>query len=180
MTQHPLTDLSVLDTFKQSPFVPGYPAHTRTFYSPVDDVPGALAALLTSASKSLVLAMYGLDDEVLVNILLDKLNNQNCFVQLTLDSSQAGGVHERKLLADAKFPASSVVTGRSEHGAIMHMKELIIDGVVLVTGSTNWSSSGETLQDNQLTVISDAYVCAEARARIDAIHANMMNKVVKK
>ncbi len=58
----------------------------------------------------------------------------------------------------------------------MHLKEIIIDGCVLITGSTNWSGSGERLQDNQLTVIADATVCAEARARIDAIHNNMKAK----
>lgn len=173
---HPLASLAVLDRFKASPFPPGYPDTHRSFYSPVDDVHGALKYLLGSATKSLVVAMFGFDDPELAEILRTKLIQEHLYVQLTLDSSQAGGVHERQLLADNKYPASSVATGRSEHGAIMHMKECIIDGVFLVTGSTNWSIGAETKQDNQLTVVADPYVCAEARARIDCIHANMIAK----
>jgi phosphatidylserine/phosphatidylglycerophosphate/cardiolipin synthase-like enzyme len=176
---HPLSDLTVLNQYKASPFPPGYPATHRTFYSPVDDVHGALVTVLKSAVKSLVVAMYGFDDEELAAVLKDKLAQQHCFVQLTLDSSQAGGIHERSLLTAEAYPASSVAVGRSEKGAIMHMKECIIDGVILVTGSTNWSDGGEAKQDNQLTVIADPYVCAEARARIDCIHANMLAKAQK-
>lgn len=175
-TPHPLYHISVLDKFKDQPFPPGYPDTHRTFYAPIDDVHGALQYLLNAATKSLVVAMFGFDDPDLADILHAKLIQEHCYVQLTLDSSQAGGVHERQLLAGEKYPASSIATGRSEHGAIMHMKEVIIDGVFLVTGSTNWSIGAETKQDNQLTVIADAYVCAEARARIDAIHANMLAK----
>jgi phosphatidylserine/phosphatidylglycerophosphate/cardiolipin synthase-like enzyme len=95
---------------------------------------------------------------------------------LTLDSSQASGVHERTLLTNEAFPISSVAVGRSEKGAIMHLKEIVIDGVILVTGSTNWSTGGEDLQDNQLTVEINPYAAAAATARIGAIHANMLAK----
>ena len=57
------------------------------------------------------------------------------------------------------------------------MKLLIIDGIDLVSGSTNWSGGGQTRQDNELTVVRDAVRCAEARARIDAIHLNQLSKM---
>ncbi|OBG97507.1 hypothetical protein A5697_18845 [Mycobacterium sp. E3251] len=177
-----LSSLTTLDQYKAAPFPPGYPDNTRTFYSPVDRVHEALKDLLTSADKSIVVAMYGYDDPELNSVLQSSLNDEKIYVQMSLDSTQAAGKSERALLAPwlNDKTGNSIAIGHSEKSAIMHLKMVIIDGVDVITGSTNWSTGGESKQDNQLTVIRDPYVCAEARSRIDIIHDGMLKQMAAK
>ena len=174
-----LSALSDLDRFKAATFPPGYPPAARTFYSPVDDIHGALAAVLESASSSVVVSMYGYDDAQLNKVLRSKLENDGIFVQLSLDSTQAAGRAEKPLLVpwENDGTGNSIAVGHSERGAIMHLKLAIVDGLDVITGSTNWSTSGETRQDNQLTVTRDPLVAAEARARVDIIHDDMLKQM---
>lgn len=173
-------DFSLLNSLSKRGFPPGHNPYTRTFYSPEDDVHGVLTRLLTVATTSLVVAMYGFDDDQLADIIRKKIAVPGLFVQLSFDSTQAAGTHEQALLAKQDYPATSIAYGQSEHGAIMHMKVAIIDGQYLVTGSTNWSDSGERLQDNELTVIADPLVCAQARTRCDIIHDGMLKQMAAK
>jgi len=177
-------DLAVtdLDVFKVTSPPSGYPTNMRTFYSPEDYVPQVLQSVVSSVSKSIVVAMYGFDDDVLAAMLDTALQNPAIYVQITLDQSQASGAHEKDLLAKYAndMTGNSVAIGQSEKGAIMHRKMVIVDGLWRISGSTNWSTSGETLQDNELTVIRDAMVCAEARPILDIEHDSALKKMAAK
>lgn len=169
-----LTDLSVLDQFSTSGFLSDWPRTTRWFFSPVDDVHAVLKTCLGAAKESIAIAMYGFDDPELADIITEKLTAEHVAVQMTLDSSQAGGVHEKAILAQQHYPNTVVAVGRSERGAIMHQKIAVIDGILTVSGSTNWSDGGESKQDNECAVHLDRAWASRARARCDAIHAHML------
>jgi phosphatidylserine/phosphatidylglycerophosphate/cardiolipin synthase-like enzyme len=160
-------------------FLDGYPGDLRTFYSPVDDVHGVLTSLLASTQKSIVLNMYGYDDDELNEIIMSKLKDEHVYVQMSLDKSQAGGVHERELLAKWSHDliGNSIAIGASTRGAISHMKIVIVDGVYTVRGSTNWSLAGEQKQDNELTLHNNAVIAAETRAELDRNHDAMLKQM---
>ena len=171
--------LTDLDVFKVTSPPSGYPANMRTFYSPEDYVPQVLQSVISSVSKSIVVAMYAYDDDVLAAMLDAALKNPAIFVQITLDLSQTIVPHEKAILAKYAndMTGNSVAIGQSEKGAIMHRKMVIVDGLWRISGSTNWSTTGQTLQDNELTIIRDAMVCSEARPILDIEHDSALKQM---
>jgi phosphatidylserine/phosphatidylglycerophosphate/cardiolipin synthase-like enzyme len=162
-------------------FLDGYPDDQRTFFAPRDNVHGLLVAVLGSAQHSIVVNMFGYDDDELNKIIQGKLADEKVYVQMSLDRSQASGVHEKQILAQWNNDAfgNSIAIGTSSvHNAISHLKIVIVDGVYTVKGSTNWSLSGEQQQDNELTLSRNAVIAAETRAILDLNHDFMLKQMV--
>lgn len=126
---------------------PGY-GDSYLFFVGRDDVHGILHYLIPLESRRFRLNMFGYDDDVLNADILALMANPNVAVQGTLDKSQAGGVHERKILAaniasDPDF-YNSFAVGTSATHQISHTKGGVLSELGLwFEGSTNWSSSGE-------------------------------------
>jgi hypothetical protein len=74
----------------------GYPDDQRTFFAPRDNVHGLLVVLLGSAQHSIVVNMFGYDDDELNSIIQSKLADEKVYVQMSLDRSQSAGAHEKK------------------------------------------------------------------------------------
>jgi len=118
------------------------------FYVGRDDVHDILKHVLSRVSVSLYLNMFGYDDDELNDILMAKALDPSITMLITLDKSQAGGVHEKKLLDSdlAKNPTAyntHFVIGQSATHQISHTKGFVADGKIGGEGSTNWSASGE-------------------------------------
>jgi phosphatidylserine/phosphatidylglycerophosphate/cardiolipin synthase-like enzyme len=118
------------------------------FFVGRDNVHEILKHILSRVRISLLLSMFGYDDDELNSIVMEKVLDPSILVVITLDKSQAGGVHEKKLLlADQKKNLKAYNThfciGQSKTHQINHTKGFVADGKVGGEGSTNWSVSGE-------------------------------------
>jgi phosphatidylserine/phosphatidylglycerophosphate/cardiolipin synthase-like enzyme len=164
-------------------FLDGYPSEWRTFWSPRDRVHGLLVALLSSAQHSIVLNMFGYDDAELDAIIRSKLADEDVYVQMSLDKRQSRSTKTEQAILKAwsneTFGNSIAIGTSAVKGAISHLKIVIVDGVYTVRGSTNWSLSGETQQDNELTLSRNAVIAAETRAVLDLNHDWMLKQMAK-
>jgi len=120
----------------------------RLLYVGRDDVHEALKHVISRISVSFYCNMFGYDDEELNDLVMQIVNNPNIACLITLDKSQAGGVHEKRLLASDAASAplafnTHFVVGESATHQISHTKGFVADGLVGAEGSTNWSVSGE-------------------------------------
>ena len=133
---------------KEGTFSKGASRDFHLFYVGRDDVHDVLKYILSRVSVSLYLNMFGFDDPELNNILMTKAIDPSITMLITLDKSQASGVHEKALLeADQKYNLAAYnthfVVGQSATDQISHTKGFVADGRIAAEGSTNWSSSGE-------------------------------------
>src|SRR5215472_2770912 len=103
------------------------------FYVGRDDVHGILMYLLSRAQTSLYLNMFGYDDDALNQECMRCAGDPSITTVITLDQSQAGGVHEKTILAsdaarDAAAYRSHFAIGQSATHQISHTKGGCLDG----------------------------------------------------
>jgi hypothetical protein len=158
------------------------------FYVGRDDVHDILKHVLSRVSVSLYLNMFGYDDDELNDILMNLARDPTITMLVTLDKSQAGGKHEKALLAaDEKQNLAAfntfIAIGQSETHQISHTKGFVADGKVAGEGSTNWSDSGEgkavsgkiggpgfKAQNNTQSIITDPDTISRFSAELVAEH----------
>ena len=57
----------------------------------------------------------------------------------------------------------------NRHDGLMHLKQVVIDDVINVSGSANHTTSGNRYNDERLDVITDARLTAKAREKFLAM-----------
>lgn len=174
---------------------PGYGDH-YLFLVGVDDCHSVLHYLIPTEPLTFKLNMFGFDDDELNTDIVGLMKDPNVRVQMTLDKSQAGGVHERAILAldvanDPEF-YNSVAVGESATHQISHTKGGVLVGLGIgFEGSMNWSASGEGIgislkpgpsvpgfkaQNNTLLVSTNPVFLARFGARLDTEHVTALQQ----
>ena len=165
------------------------------FYVGRDDVHSILLYLLSRVTTSLYLNMFGYDDEDLNDQCMRCAEDVTITTVVTLDKSQAGSVHEKRILGSdvARNPSafnSHFAIGQSATHQITHTKGGVLDGRIGFEGSTNWSASGEgtfvvkgtpgganyKAQNNTLAVFTDPDTICRFTAELIAEHLTATNQ----
>lgn len=170
---------------------PGYNDH-YLFLIGRDDAHNILLELIQSETLELDANEFGYDDEDLNAAILALFKLPHVRVQITLDKSQAGGVHERAIIAanEQQDPIdfnNSFAIGQSETHQISHTKGMVFVGQgIWCEGSTNLSASGEGTgislkvgaqpkgfksQNNTLVVSANPVGLTRFKAKLSAEHA---------
>lgn len=175
-------DWDKLATYAATPFPNGWNPNEWVLFSPRDTgVHQAIVDVVTSATHRLLMNHYGFDDDTVAATTLEKLADPNIVGVVNLDSTQAAGAHEKALLANwTEYEGTSVAIGRSIHAAISHLKVTVVDGLYVVSGSTNLSASGETKQDNELRITRNALMAARYESIIMLNHLAMLKQMAAK
>lgn len=190
-----IDDPTLLALGKYTPegkLTPGF-GNSYLFFVGRDDVHGILLYLLQNEKLSLKLNMFGYDDQELNDAIIKLINDKTVHVQVSLDKSQAGGVHEKLILAadqqaDPSDFANSFCILQSATHQISHTKGGVLASQgVFFEGSTNWSNSGEGTgiqlipgvhsipgfksQNNTLLVSTNSVNLRRFQVQLDAEHA---------
>jgi len=147
-----------------APYAAG--AKVRAWMGPEDGLSGRVAAELDAAQSHVLLAMFEINTDLLVDALI-AAKQRGVTVVVVLDQVQATDVDAAadEALAAAGIP---VILAHNTNGmaAEMHSKFCAIDHTRLVLGSYNWTNLGSFYNDENLVVIDDAHLTARAEGKM--------------
>ncbi|MDA8130229.1 MAG: phospholipase D-like domain-containing protein [Elusimicrobia bacterium] len=122
-------------------------------FSPGSATEDRLAAILRASRRSADIVTFSFSSRVLAEAVIDA-NRRGVKVRFLMDRNMAKGSGLAKLLFSAGVPFRWGI-GRNEKGAL-HDKFAILDGVVMETGSFNWTSNASRHSFENVIFTNDA------------------------
>lgn len=120
----------------------------ETCFSPNEGCDQKLIGIIASANKTLDVAIYSIAHPGIANAII-AAQTRGVTVRMVVDKSQSVGAHsETGTLTTANVPLKI-----GNVAGIMHDKFTIVDGIVLETGSFNYSNSATSYNaENQIYI----------------------------
>ena len=124
-------------------------------FSKPQDCASLIVRIIDGASRSVHVMMYSFTSDEIAEALI-RAKNRGVDVKVVMESQQAGirGSEYRRLL-DA-----GIDVRLDGNPSLMHHKVVIIDGLIVITGSYNWSRAAEQDNDENLIVIRSPSIAA--------------------
>ena len=128
----------------------------RVFFSPKNNtINEEIIEEIRNAKKKIYISSYIITHKNLTDELISA-HNRGVEVRLITDANSARNNYStHKTLRGAKIPVKT-----ENFAGTMHMKNIIIDGETVVTGSMNFTKSGEKYNDENTLIIKDKNIAA--------------------
>ncbi len=148
----------------------------RIAYGPAQGFDSIDPELIGRAKKTIDMAAYVLSDQRVIEAL-SRAASRNVQVRLYLDPEQfrrIGGVNDNVSALVHQPNVRGMI--KAEQNDLMHIKAYAVDGRWLRTGSTNFSWSGETRQDNDIVVIDSPDAAADFTRQFEKLWSRHDNR----
>ncbi len=142
-----------------SPLIAGESANVSLFFSPQGGCEATIVNAINAAGSEVLVAAYSFSSKPIA-LALYTASKRGVSVQVLLDRKQPT-VHY-SMANDLVINGLAIRVDRRE--PLMHMKTIIIDGKILITGSYNFTASAEHRNVEILVVIVSKKVAAKAAA----------------
>ena len=140
-------------------------ADLEVYFSPQESpISSRLRPIIRSAQDRIDIAVFFLTHKHIVADLIDAYR-RGVRVRVILDATGAkNGYTKHELLR-----AAGIAVKVENWGGKMHMKSAVIDGETVITGSMNWTSSGDTKNDENTIIVRSPALAKQYEAFFETI-----------
>lgn len=129
------------------PSPPSKESGYEVFFCPEDSCSKQVINHIDRAQEHVYVAMYSFTLDSIADALI-RARSRGVDVKVVVEGSQLGRGSEYERLKKA-----GIDVRLDRNPALMHNKFAVIDGVVIITGSMNWSWNADTKNDENLLVV---------------------------
>lgn len=135
---------------------------SNAYFTPGDDISAVVAGEVGAAEDAIDLAIYTFTDTAIADALGDAASVRGVDVRVCADAEQAYTIVQTLDLMDALEEAGAEVrVADGNGGGIMHHKFAVIDARTVLTGSYNYTLSANSINDENLVVLTDPRLAAD-------------------
>src|SRR5262245_18551397 len=146
--------------------VPASATTVEVLYAPEDAPLDRVVALYNRAHRYLYVAVYGLSNPRSVEALV-AAKKRGIDVRVLTDRERLDDPKQRAAVSTLQLAGIPIRV--NQHDGLMHMKQVVVDDEVNVSGSMNHTTSGNRYNDERLDLITDKAITAKARDKFLAM-----------
>jgi phosphatidylserine/phosphatidylglycerophosphate/cardiolipin synthase-like enzyme len=147
----------------------------HAFFAPFEPVEEQALCVLATAKQEVLAAHYNIYSQRMIDALI-ALHDRGVTVRVAVDQDNAAQPWNvgDDVLEQAGIPVARVSPSAS---GIMHLKSVVVDGSVAMSGSFNWNNTAAQANDENMVVIADPLLVARYRAEVLEVLGDTPRKI---